>query len=116
MNVFGMCLNWKVIGGVVAVLAATIVVAPGLLPRLAPLLLLALCPLMMLLMMRHAMGSDGHAHHSQADVLDYTCPKHSYVRTSVATACPVCGTPLVRISAERGDHSGASAPTGKDRV
>lgn len=50
------CLNWKVVAAVGATAAALWAIAPGSVAALAPLLLLAICPLSMLLMMR-AMGS-----------------------------------------------------------
>jgi amino acid transporter len=52
------CLNWKVIGALAAVGVGIYVVAPGVAAAAVPLLVLAVCPLSMLLMMR-AMGSMG---------------------------------------------------------
>ncbi len=48
----GLCLNWKVVGGLAAVGLGIWVVAPGLVWAALPLLLLAACPLSMLLTMR----------------------------------------------------------------
>jgi hypothetical protein len=48
----GLCLNWKVIGGLAAVGLSIWIMAPGLVWAALPLLLLAACPLSMLLMMR----------------------------------------------------------------
>ena len=45
------CLNWKVIGGLVLVAVGLWIVAPGVAARALPLLLVAACPLSMLLML-----------------------------------------------------------------
>jgi hypothetical protein len=47
-----MCLNWKVVAGLAVVGAIVWAVAPQLLPGAIPLLIVAACPLSMLLMMR----------------------------------------------------------------
>ena len=52
LRIGGMCLNWKVIGGLAAVGAGIWAVAPNLIGAAAPLLLFAACPLSMMLMMR----------------------------------------------------------------
>jgi L-asparagine transporter-like permease len=52
------CLNWKVIAALAAVGIGLYVLAPGLAGAALPLLVVAACPLSMLLMMR-AMGSMG---------------------------------------------------------
>ena len=52
------CLNWKVIGALAAVGVVIYALAPGTAAAAVPLLVLAACPLSMLLMMR-AMGSMG---------------------------------------------------------
>ena len=52
------CLNWKVIGVLAALDVGIYLVAPGAAAAAVPLLVLAVCPLSMLLMMR-AMGSMG---------------------------------------------------------
>ena len=46
-----MCLNWKVVGALAAVGVGVWLVAPGLLGAALPLLLLAACPVSMLIMM-----------------------------------------------------------------
>lgn len=59
------CLNWKVLGGLAMVGLGLWVVAPNLVARALPLLLLAACPLSMLLMMRgmrHGTQSDASSH------------------------------------------------------
>ncbi len=50
------CLNWKVLAALAAVGVGVYALAPDLVAAATPLLVLALCPLSMLLMMR-AMGS-----------------------------------------------------------
>lgn len=50
------CLNWKVLAALAAVGVGVYALAPNLVAAATPLLVLALCPLSMLLMMR-AMGS-----------------------------------------------------------
>lgn len=52
----GMCLNWKVIAGLAVVGLGTWAVAPGLAVAALPLLILAVCPISMLLMMRGMQG------------------------------------------------------------
>lgn len=52
------CLNWKVIGGLAVVGVGIFIVQPALIGRVLPLLLLAACPLSMLLMMG-SMGKMG---------------------------------------------------------
>lgn len=55
-----MCVNWKVVGGVAAVAVGTVLFAPGWTAALAPLLVVAVCPLSMWFMMRHMHGSSSH--------------------------------------------------------
>jgi len=50
------CLNWKVIGGLAVVGLGMWFVAPNLLVAALPILLIAVCPLSMLLMMRGMQG------------------------------------------------------------
>src|SRR5205807_8551797 len=42
---FGMCLNWRVLGGLALVALVVLVAAPSLAVRALPLLLVAVCPL-----------------------------------------------------------------------
>jgi hypothetical protein len=51
MKMLKMCLNWKVLTSLVAVGVGIYLFAPGLLAEVVPILLLAACPLSMLLMM-----------------------------------------------------------------
>jgi len=52
----GMCLNWKVVAGLAVVGLGIWAVAPGLAAAALPLLILAACPLSMLLMTRGMQG------------------------------------------------------------
>lgn len=72
-----MCMNWKLIGGVAAVAVAMVLVAPGPMAALAPLLVVA-CPLSMWFMMRHMHGSSSHV----TDAADRT--EISRLRSEVA--------------------------------
>ncbi len=51
MEALRMCLNWKVLAGLATVGAGVYVLAPQLMAEALPVLLLAACPLSMLLMM-----------------------------------------------------------------
>jgi uncharacterized membrane protein len=51
MNALRMCLNWKVLAGLATVGIGVYVLAPELIAEALPVLLLAACPLSMLLMM-----------------------------------------------------------------
>jgi hypothetical protein len=55
MNILRACLDWRVLTGITALGIGVYVVNPALLAAAFPLLLIAVCPLSMLLMMR-AMG------------------------------------------------------------
>ena len=62
VSIGGMCLNWKVIGGLAAVGVGIWAIAPNLIAGVAPLLLFAACPLSMMLMMRGmSKGQDARA-------------------------------------------------------
>jgi len=52
LRIAGMCFDWRVIAGLAAVGVAVFILAPGLVAAALPLLLVAACPLSMLLMMR----------------------------------------------------------------
>ena len=58
-NRFGLCLNWKVVGGLAAVGAVIWVAAPGVLTVAGPILLALACPLSMAFMMRGMRGTHG---------------------------------------------------------
>lgn len=57
MKMIRMCLNWKVIAALTALGLGLWLVAPGVLAAAVPILLLAVCPLSMLLMMSAMAGS-----------------------------------------------------------
>ena len=56
MNRFPCCFNWKVYGALGAVAVGVLVLAPGLFWGVLPLLVVAVCPLSMLLMLRGMQG------------------------------------------------------------
>ena len=64
------CLNWKVIGGLALLALGIWVVSPNLLAAALPVLLLAACPLSMLLMMRGMQSHQG----SHPDAEERTSP------------------------------------------
>ncbi len=61
-----MCLNWRVLAGLGAVGVGIYLVAPNLVAAALPILLLAVCPLSMLLMMKGMQGSQYEAQERQA--------------------------------------------------
>ncbi len=61
-----MCLNWKVLAGLGAAGVGIYLFAPGLAVAALPFLLLAACPLAMLVMMKGMHGGQGEAHGQQA--------------------------------------------------
>lgn len=52
----GMCINWKVVGGLAAIGVAVWITAPQMVAAILPLLILAACPLSMVFMMRAMSG------------------------------------------------------------
>jgi len=58
-HMFGMCLNWKVLGGLGAVALAIFLLRPQLGPSLLPLVFVLACPLSMVLMMGGMMRGMG---------------------------------------------------------
>ncbi len=65
MNALKMCLNWKVMAALAAVGVGIFIFAPGLAAAALPVLVLAICPLSMLLMMG-AMNNMGNGSQSGA--------------------------------------------------
>ena len=59
MKIAGMCMNWKIVAGLAVVGLGIWAVAPNLIGAVAPLFLLAACPLSMLFMMRGMGGRGG---------------------------------------------------------
>ena len=101
MNMFKMCLNWKVLAGLAVVGVGIFLVAPGLALAALPLLLLAACPLSMLLMMKSMGGMQGTQQNAQqagavaASGTQYTCSMHPDARADQPGRCPRCGMALV---------------------
>lgn len=60
MNKMGFCLNWKVLAGLAIVGLVIWIVAPDFVGAALPLLLIAACPLSMLVMMRGMQGGQCH--------------------------------------------------------
>lgn len=68
-----MCLNWKVLAGLGAAGVGLYLISPGLVVAALPLLLLAVCPLSMLLMMKGMQESQTQGRHTpQEDGADLT--------------------------------------------
>lgn len=59
MRMLKMCLNWKVLAGLAVLGGGIYAVAPALAVAALPFLLLAICPLSMLLMMKGMQGNEG---------------------------------------------------------
>jgi hypothetical protein len=51
-----MCINWKVVAGLAAAAGAVLFIQPTWFPTLGPILLIAACPISMLLMLRTSRG------------------------------------------------------------
>lgn len=97
MNMLKMCMNPKVLISLGAVAVGILVFAPNLLATALPLLLLAACPLSMLLMPL-LMGKQ--MQQGQGTVVPgarYTCPMHPQVNTAEPGSCPTCGMALVQV-------------------
>ncbi len=93
MNMLKCCLNWKVLTGLGVAAVGIWIVDPKLIGTALPLLLLAACPLSMLLMMR-GMGSMGGMKQAGGSGT-YTCPMHPTVQSDQPGRCPHCGMNLV---------------------
>ncbi len=65
MNMMKMCLNWKVLAGLAALGVGIYLVAPELASAALPYLVLAICPISMLLMMAMNRGEDGQRRESR---------------------------------------------------
>lgn len=96
-----MCFNKKVIGGLAIVALGILVVAPNLFLGALPLLLVAACPLSMLLMGRAMMGGGQRTAQNQQAVRvgvteSYTCPMHPSVTATGPGRCSECGMELVQ--------------------
>lgn len=62
MNILRMCYDWRVLTGLAALGVGVFLVAPGIAAAALPLLILAACPLSMMLMMK-SMGGQSMADH-----------------------------------------------------
>lgn len=118
MNMLKMCLNPKVLMGLAFVAVGIYVVAPGLLVAALPILLLAACPLSMLLMGGMMMRGDRSGESAPPAATDedsrsYYCPMHRDVVTSAAGSCPKCG---MRLTPKPGVSSGQSGAKPEDEV
>ena len=69
-----MCLNWKVIGGLSVVGLGIWLVAPNLIAAAIPVLLIAVCPLSMLMMMKAMDGGHRSSQSSDAGIDDGVAP------------------------------------------
>lgn len=114
-----MCLNWKVLGTLAAVGIGIWVVAPGAVAAALPALLLAACPLSMLVMMFGMKGMGGSTSQTEAGAAgEYTCPMHPQVRSGTPGRCPTCGMALVPAPAavREQDASPARLPELKSKL
>jgi uncharacterized small protein (DUF1192 family) len=59
MRIAGMCINWKVVAGLAIIAIGVMALAPNLFLAALPLLIIAACPLSMLLMMRGMSNMNG---------------------------------------------------------
>lgn len=112
-----MCFNWKVLAGLGVVGVGLYVVNPGLVLGALPFLLLAACPLSMLLMGKSMGGMQGMGGAQQPAQLAgaagqgqrYTCPMHPEVRSAQPGRCPTCGMGLVPSAAPTHESAPAVA-------
>lgn len=93
MKMLKMCLNWKVLASLAATGVGVYLVAPDLAPSALPILLLAACPLSMLLMMwgmQHAQGQ-GHQTPQEPEVGQTREERISWLRTQKAALADQLG-------------------------
>lgn len=68
-SALGMCFNWKVLAGLGIIAVGVLLFAPGAALAVLPLLLLAVCPLSMVMMMfamrGHVAGASESCHHAE---------------------------------------------------
>lgn len=70
MNILRVCYDWRVISALVAVGGGIVLFAPGLIGAALPLLIVAACPLSMMLMMRTTGSHEQDAIASTAEPVD----------------------------------------------
>jgi hypothetical protein len=112
MKMLKMCLNWKVLAGLAATGVGVYLVAPDLVLAALPILLLAACPLSMLLMMwgmQHAQGQ-GQQTPQEPDVGQTREERIAWLRSEQAALADQLGT-LEREEA----HSAENAENGRGR-
>jgi hypothetical protein len=112
MRVAGMCIDWKVIAGLTVVAAGILVFFPNLFLAALPLLLVAICPLSMLLMMRNmsSMGSMGSMQGNQGNQGNQRNQGNS-VRGMRGSGCAMAG----RSDATQPTDAGQPFPAGVSR-
>ena len=99
-----MCLNWKVIASLGAVAVGILVLEPHLAAQALPLLVVAVCPLSMLLMGGMMMGGEKANQGSSVAMSQssgtggFTCPMHPDARSDRPGRCPKCGMNLVPVA------------------
>ncbi|MGH2658300.1 MAG: DUF2933 domain-containing protein [Actinomycetota bacterium] len=112
-----MCLNWKVIGGLTVVGLGIWLAAPNLLAAALPVLLIAVCPLSMLLMMK-AMDRGHHSSQPGDAKTDARVAPSREVRIAELQAeRKILDSKITALEAEETDVQGASpiAESGEGR-
>lgn len=97
-----MCFNWKILAALGVVGLGIYIAYPSLIASALPLLLVAACPLSMLLMggMMGQMGKgqgmpQGQQLSQPGEAGQYTCPMHPEIQSTQPGRCPTCGMNLV---------------------
>ena len=101
----GMCLDKRVLGGLAVVGAGMFIFAPHMIVTALPLLLVAICPLFMLVMLfmgKAIMGGKQAEFEQQEGSLgvatSYSCPMHQDIASATPGRCPTWGMALVPVS------------------
>lgn len=111
ITIFGMCIDLRVVGGLAAAAMVLFTVAPNLVLSALPYLLVAACPLSMLLMGKGMMGMGGQAAQPGA-AGQFACSMHPEVRSEQAGRCPRCGMELAPTALPRQAQEPQTAGTG----
>lgn len=106
MKVFGMCINKRVVAGLAAVGVGVWVFAPEALSAALPLLVLAICPLSMVLMMKAMSGMNGQQNKQQP--LAPPAPGTTATVTTTADVAPA--PPTVTMTDDGAEPSVHAAP------